>query len=149
MLLHVFATCRCGSGRFRRRTSLRQGRWHSSVLPTPVGPRKMNEPMGRLGSCRPARARRSASADCADGLILAHDALVQQLLHMEQALAFVLRHLLDRHARPAGHNLGDILLGDHVVAVVFALLPGRSLLGDVLTQRLRSSSRRLAAFSKS
>ena len=32
----------------------------SSVLPTPVGPRKMNEPIGRLGSCRPARARRTA-----------------------------------------------------------------------------------------
>ena len=53
---------------------------------------------------------------------------------MEQALAFVLRHLLDRHARPAGHDLSDILLGDHVVAVVFALLPGRALLGDVLTE---------------
>ena len=35
---------------------------HSSVLPTPVGPRKMNEPMGRLGSFRPARARRTARA---------------------------------------------------------------------------------------
>ncbi len=32
----------------------------SSVLPTPVGPRKMNEPIGRLGSLRPARARRTA-----------------------------------------------------------------------------------------
>ncbi len=32
----------------------------SSVFPTPVGPRKMNEPMGRLGSLRPARARRTA-----------------------------------------------------------------------------------------
>ena len=30
----------------------------SSVLPTPVGPRKMNEPMGRLGSLSPARVRR-------------------------------------------------------------------------------------------
>src|SRR4030042_711729 len=30
----------------------------SSVLPTPVGPKKMNEPMGRLGSLRPGRARR-------------------------------------------------------------------------------------------
>src|SRR5665647_514018 len=28
----------------------------SSVFPTPGGPRKMNEPMGRLGSLRPARA---------------------------------------------------------------------------------------------
>ena len=32
----------------------------SSVLPTPVGPRKMNEPIGRFGSFRPARARRTA-----------------------------------------------------------------------------------------
>ena len=32
----------------------------SSVLPTPVGPRKMNEPIGRFSSCRPARARRTA-----------------------------------------------------------------------------------------
>src|SRR5437588_95868 len=32
----------------------------SSVLPTPVGPRNMNEPIGRCGSCSPARARRTA-----------------------------------------------------------------------------------------
>src|SRR5207244_8371823 len=32
---------------------------HSSVLPTPVGPRKMNEPIGRCGSCNPLRLRRS------------------------------------------------------------------------------------------
>ena len=32
----------------------------SSVLPTPVGPMKMNEPIGRLGSFSPARARRTA-----------------------------------------------------------------------------------------
>ncbi len=34
----------------------------SSVFPTPVGPEKMNEPMGRLGSLRPARLRRMARA---------------------------------------------------------------------------------------
>ena len=33
-----------------------------SVLPTPVGPRKIKEPMGRLGSLRPARERRMALA---------------------------------------------------------------------------------------
>ena len=33
----------------------------SSVFPTPVGPRKMNEPIGRFGSFSPARARRTAS----------------------------------------------------------------------------------------
>ena len=32
----------------------------SSVLPTPVGPEKMNEPIGRFGSLRPARRRRMA-----------------------------------------------------------------------------------------
>ena len=34
----------------------------SSVLPTPVGPRKMKLPIGRLGSFRPERARITASA---------------------------------------------------------------------------------------
>ena len=33
----------------------------SSVLPTPVGPRNRNEPIGRRGSRSPARARRTAS----------------------------------------------------------------------------------------
>jgi hypothetical protein len=33
----------------------------SSVLPTPVGPRNMNEPVGRFGSATPARLRRTAS----------------------------------------------------------------------------------------
>ena len=32
----------------------------TSVLPTPVGPRKMNEPIGRFGFLRPARERRIA-----------------------------------------------------------------------------------------
>ena len=32
----------------------------SSVLPTPVGPRKMKEPIGRFSSCKPARARLTA-----------------------------------------------------------------------------------------
>mmetsp|Transcript_139460 Transcript_139460/g.353680 ORF Transcript_139460/g.353680 Transcript_139460/m.353680 type:complete len:240 (+) Transcript_139460:946-1665(+) len=33
---------------------------HNSVFPTPVGPQKMKEAMGRFGFCRPARARRTA-----------------------------------------------------------------------------------------
>ena len=32
----------------------------NSVLPTPVGPRNRNDPIGRLGSFRPALARRTA-----------------------------------------------------------------------------------------
>ncbi len=34
----------------------------TSVLPTPVGPRNRNEPMGRFGFFRPARERRMARA---------------------------------------------------------------------------------------
>src|SRR3989344_3314074 len=37
----------------------------SSVLPTPVGPRNRNEPVGRLGSDRPERERRMALATAA------------------------------------------------------------------------------------
>src|SRR5690625_7718683 len=33
----------------------------NSVLPTPVGPKNRNEPMGRSGSATPARERRTAS----------------------------------------------------------------------------------------
>ena len=39
----------------------------SSVLPTPVGPRKMKEPMGRLGSCKPALALREFVASQEEG----------------------------------------------------------------------------------
>ena len=37
----------------------------SSVLPTPVGPRNRKVPIGRSGSCRPARERRRALATAA------------------------------------------------------------------------------------
>ena len=56
----------------------------SSVLPTPVGPRKRNEPIGRSGSWSPARERRSALATALDRLVLADDALVQALLHVDE-----------------------------------------------------------------
>ena len=46
----------------------------SSVLPTPVGPRKRNEPIGRLGSERPERERRMALDDRGDRFVLADDA---------------------------------------------------------------------------
>src|SRR5438445_98128 len=44
----------------------------SSVLPTPVGPRNRNEPIGRFGSESPDRLRRIAlaTADLADRLLL-------------------------------------------------------------------------------
>ena len=59
----------------------------SSVFPTPVGPTKMKEPMGRFGSERPARDRRTASETARDRLLLPDDALAQPLLHRERASA--------------------------------------------------------------
>ena len=65
----------------------------SSVLPTPVGPRKMNEPIGRFGSFRPERARITASATARDRLVLADDALVQLLLEVQELLHLALQQL--------------------------------------------------------
>ncbi len=59
----------------------------SSVLPTPVGPRKMNEPIGRRGSLMPARARMHRVGDQPHRLVLADHALVQHLVEAQQLLA--------------------------------------------------------------
>ena len=82
----------------------------SSVLPTPVGPRNRNVPIGRSGSCRPARERRSAFATGLDRLVLADDALVQALLHVDRAS----RPRPPAGARPGcrsscADDLGDVL----------------------------------------
>ncbi len=62
----------------------------SSVFPTPVGPRKTNEPIGPVrvlepGACAPERVGHGL-----DGLVLADDALVQPLLHVDQLLGLAL-----------------------------------------------------------
>ena len=88
----------------------------SSVLPTPVGPRKMNEPIGRLGSLRPARARRTALRDDLDRLLLADDPVVEGLLHLEQPLGLLLGDAGDRDAGPHRDDLGDLLLVDRRAA---------------------------------
>ena len=49
----------------------------TSVLPTPVGPRNRNEPIGRSGLFRPARERRMARARAQIALSWRDDALVQ------------------------------------------------------------------------
>ena len=76
----------------------------SSVLPTPVGPRKMNEPIGRFGFLIPARARRTALARMRDRLVLADDPVVQRVLHLEQPLGFLAG---DAHDRDAGPHRDD------------------------------------------
>src|SRR2546426_6353716 len=80
----------------------------SSVLPTPVGPRNKNEPMGRRGSLRPARARRIASLTAWTAGLLAHHALVQANLHLQQLAHLAFQQPADRDAGPLADYLGDI-----------------------------------------
>ena len=69
----------------------------------------MNEPIGRFGSCSPARARRTAVATAAHRLLLADDALGQLVLHVEQLVALAFEHLVDRDAGPARDDLRDVV----------------------------------------
>src|ERR1022692_3338978 len=108
----------------------------SSVLPTPVGPRKMKLPIGRLGSFKPERARITASATavtasscpitrlCSSSskcssfcispssscFILPDHALVQLIFQMQQLLHLAFQQLGHRHARPPADYLRDIFL---------------------------------------
>src|SRR6476469_501098 len=74
----------------------------SSVLPTPEGPRKTNEPVGRFGSLRPAR----------DRLVLADHALVELLLHAHELGRLGLGELEHGDAGPHRDDVGDLLLAD-------------------------------------
>ena len=93
----------------------------SSVLPTPVGPKNMNEPIGRLrilqaGARAPHRGRHRLH-----GLLLADDALGEFVLHAQQLLLLAFQHAVDRHAGPARDHAGDVIGGhgllDHGAAL--------------------------------
>jgi len=66
-----------------------------SVLPTPVGPRKMKLPMGRLGSLRPARLRRMALATTGERGVLTMTRSAQAVLHGDELLHLAFEHLGD------------------------------------------------------
>ena len=79
----------------------------SSVLPTPVGPRKMKLPTGRFTSFSPARARRMASDSAVTAEVLAYHAPVQPLFQAEQPFRFALHEPRDRDARAFADQGGD------------------------------------------
>ena len=81
----------------------------SSVLPTPVGPMKRNEPRGLFGSCRPARARLIVLDTASMASSWPDDALMEALLHLDHLLPLAFEHPRDGYARPLGDDLGDIL----------------------------------------
>ena len=84
----------------------------SSVFPTPVGPRKMNEPIGRFGILETGAGAADGLRDDPDRLFLADDPAVEGLLHVEQALGLLLGDAGDRDAGPHRDDLGDLLLVD-------------------------------------
>src|SRR5262249_2498582 len=79
----------------------------SSVLPTPVGPTKRNDPIGEAGA-GPA----NSVGDGLDRLVLSDHPHVETVLHFAELLGLALDHPVDRHARPLRHDRGDILLRD-------------------------------------
>src|SRR3954469_20003511 len=101
----------------------------NSVLPTPVGPRNMNEPIGRGGSCKPGPGARTEkegadrtvrilqagarAAHCRrdrlHGFGLPDDALLDHLLHAQELFLLALEHAVDRHAGPARDDLRDVV----------------------------------------
>ena len=81
----------------------------------------MNEPIGRFGSCRPARARRTAvdTAFTASAWPTTRLPICSSILQQLLALAF--EHAVDRNAGPARDHLRDVvgghrLLGDDAAA---------------------------------
>ena len=98
----------------------------SSVLPTPVGPRKTNEPIGRFGILQPGARAAQRVRDRRHRLVLADHALVQALLHVDQLLGLALEQAVDRDARPAGDDDGDVVLVDLLLDHRVSRAPSRS-----------------------
>ena len=92
----------------------------SSVLPTPVGPRNRNEPIGTVGIAE-ARARApDGVGDGLDGLVLADHALVQAPFERDELLHLALEQARDGDARPGGDDLGDVVGRDLLVEQALA-----------------------------
>ena len=98
----------------------------SSVLPTPVGPRKMNEPIGRFSSCKPARARRTAFDTALIASSWPMTRCMQALFHLHEFLALAFLQTRDRNVRPARDDLGDVFLGHFFAEQLRFLVPASS-----------------------
>ena len=109
MLLHVFRHVDAHHRAARRRTGIRRAPWSARSCRRRSGPRNRNEPIGRFGSCRPARARRTALATATIASSWPMTRLAQRLFHLQQLLALALEHLVDRNAGPARDHAGDVL----------------------------------------
>ena len=93
----------------------------SSVLPTPVGPRNRKVPIGRSGSCRPARERRSAELTAATASSWPTTRWCRRSSMWTSFSDLALEQPGHRDAGPARDDLGDVV-GVDVLAQVDGLL---------------------------
>src|SRR6266436_7161029 len=80
----------------------------SSVLPTPVGPRNKNVPIGRLASARPARLRLIGPDNRAHCFVLADHAAANHVLHLDQLGRLALYQPRHGHPGPRADDGGDL-----------------------------------------
>src|SRR6202008_1050537 len=121
-----------------------------SVLPTPVGPRKMNEPKGTLRTLKAGACSSDGFCTRRERLFLSDDPIAQPVFHRHQLLHFAFQHSRHRNAGPFGYNFSDVLFVDfffqhHAVLLKvaeFILLDFEFLfeIGNLAVLNLRSTS---------
>src|SRR4030081_268735 len=84
----------------------------SSVLPTPVGPRKMKEPTGRVGIRKTGAGAPDGIGNRLDRLVLTDHAPVQVLFDAQKLLDLALHEARNRNPGPLCDYLGDVVLVD-------------------------------------
>ena len=90
-------------------------------MPTPVGPTKMNEPIGRVGIFESGAGAADGVGDDGDGVGLANHAFVQLLLDAQQARLVVFEHAADGDAGHLADQFGDVAFVDGVALIVFGV----------------------------
>ena len=108
-LLHVLAHVDANERRRIGEQELGQRRAPAPSCRHPSGPEKMNEPIGRRGSLRPARLRRIERASALMASSWPTTVLVQFLFHAQQARRFRFLQARDGNARPAADDERDLL----------------------------------------
>ncbi len=98
MLLHEFAHVDAHHRPLIVEQEFGQRLGQLGLCPTPVGPRNRKLPIGRLGSCKPARARRTAFATAFKASSWANHPLTQLIFHAQQLAALTFQHFFHRHA---------------------------------------------------
>ena len=81
-------------------------------LPHPRGPEEDEGPDRPVGVREPGPRAAHRAGDRVDRLVLAHHPPVQAVLHLDELLGFALEEPVDRDARPARHDGGDVVLVD-------------------------------------